>query len=175
MTKNYNNMTGLILYSGNPYAIKKIHEQLEMQDMDTQRREIILTKYYYTRLSEVQKRMYKSIARNKLRVQLTTPIRRQQKKCDSFGRPVYYACDEKNNVVIVSEYGNLTIEPFVAPDGEKNVDVPVAPFSTDRETCLLFYWLCTSVFEGKLNFEKLKKIQAQEDLYNQLLDLYKDD
>jgi hypothetical protein len=181
MSKNYDNMTGLILFSDNPFAIKNMHKLVKLQDGDTLRKEIILTKYHYARMTDSQRSVYRALARGKFHVNCTSHARlhssyipiTSQYQLEKHREVI--ACDVENDIVVVCRLSGTYLEPYNFPEGHShNIDIPKMEFSTDSEICRLFYWMIHSLQVKEQNLKDLTAIKAEEDLHNHLVQIYKD-
>lgn len=191
--KKYNNMVGLILYSGNPFAIKKIHDIVEFDSADSVRREIIETKYAFSRMNEAQRTVYRRIAEGDFVIgrrsassterplDYTTQIEYYHDMMNIHRREVqvpvnsnvksWFVIDEENNIAFRCDLTSIQIEPNRIGYGE----IKIAPvkFSTDIPISKLFYYLCSSIDYKNNECNKIEEVQAAYEFQDKIANLYK--
>lgn len=192
VNNRYENRVGLVLYSGNPFAISKIHEIVDDIKGDRLRREIILTKYIYSTMSEVQQEVFKRLAEGTFEICRETEcaepeyiemvndlvIERKNGKPHPVIRRVpvssetwtWFAIDKKNNVAFRCKPDSVHVEVNKLPE---DVDYSPSVLITDNiQISKMFYWLCESL-HVKNTQNKIQSVQAVYELNETILELYK--
>lgn len=192
--KSYNNMIGLILYSGNPFAIKKMHEIIDFAKGDILRKEIILTKYIVSTMTEIQRNVFMRIAKGEFRISRSTcssrpsPLdyktsieyyhdmhnimRREVRVPNDSDLQAWYAIDDERNIAFKCNLVNVEVEKDKFISGEPKV-APVK-FSTDIHISKLFYYMCCSIDYKNNECNKIAEVQASYEFQDQIANLYKD-
>lgn len=192
--KKYNNMVGLILYSGNPFAIKKIHDIIDFAQGDELRNEIILTKYMFSNMTDTQRNVFKRIASGEFKISKTTAsstpasldyqtqieyyhdmhrvLRREVVVPTNSNLQSWYAIDEERNIAFKCNLVNVEVERNAYAYGEKVLS-PVK-FCTDPRISKLFYYLCCSIDYRNNECNKIEEVQAAYEFQDQIANLYKE-
>lgn len=191
--KNYNNMVGLILYSGNPFAIRKMHEIIDCPKGDALRREIIATKYTVSTMTETQRIVFQRIAEGTFTIarssfsegetplQYTTQIefyhdmhrilRREVEVPMSSNIKAWYAIDEENNIAFRCNLTNVEIMKNKIYGDEPKV--PPVMFCENLNISKLFYYMCCSIDYRNNECNKIEEVQAAYEFQDQIANLYK--
>lgn len=192
--KKYNNMVGLILYSGNPFAIKKMHDIIDFAQGDNLRKEIILTKYIVSTMTETQRNVFKRIAAGEFKIQRSTYssspsaldyktqieyyhdlhniMRREVRVPNNSELQAWFAIDEERNVAFKCNLVSIEVTKDRYLPGESLVS-PIK-FSTDLGISKLFYYLCCSIDYKNNECNKIEEVQAAYEFQDQIANLYKD-
>lgn len=189
----YNNMVGLVLYSSNPFAIKKIHDIVDTMSGDELRKEIINTKYIYSTMTEVQQEVFNRLARGEFEVDrrsdarppvplsYETKVEYYHDTMNIFKREViipvndntkaWFVLDRKNNIAFLCKFSTITIEPNTVPREQSTI--PTATFCDDFAISKLFYYTCEALSDKNSNKNRITLVQAQYELKDKLLEVYK--